>query len=349
MSAKGNAIIIHGGGLVDPSKVVMMRLANNLKQDQVYDNIYLGRYSFESLYTPEFWLEYNWRLVETLKDKRGCYFGTCRGIDLTNPELCQKAIQCLKVRDVRTVIVAGGDGSSRQVAEISDAFMKEGINFIFAIPLTIDGINGGDSVGLKQAVRESVRQIENIAATSLETRDKNGFGVVVVEVQGRNRDDIMANVLQTFVKRKSVADCDLDNLLLRVVPANIETVQNHLIDEINQSTKRTLVLISEGASIKMVNLINEINRKVRSLTIGHSSQSNGMTTKADEHEYGLWIDQITSFIAQTSSECFSVVRDGYIYKKESIDYYAKLNPREGQVAVIDHNLNELLKDYVSAE
>jgi len=346
MATKGNAIIIHGGGLVDPSKIVMMRLANNLKQDQVYDKIYLGRYSFESLYTTEFWLEYNWRLVERLKDKRGCYFGTCRGIDLMDPILCQKAIECLKARNVSTVIVAGGDGSSRQVAEISDTFMKEGINFIFAIPLTIDGINGGDSIGMKQAVRESVRQIENIVSTSLETRDKNGFGVVMVEIQGRNRDDIIANVLQTFVKNRSVADCDLQELLLRVVPANIETVQEILADEINQSSKRTLILISEGANIKMQNLINEINRKVRSLTIGHSSQSNGLTTKADEHEYGLWIDQITSIIARNPKECFSVVRRGFSYSKESIDYYAKRNPREGQVAILDNNLSELLKSYM---
>ena len=346
MSNKQNAIIIHGGGLVDPSKIVLMRLANNLKQDQVYDKIYLGRYSFESLYTPEFHMEYNWRLVESLKDKRGCYFGTCRGIDLTDSILCKKAIECLKSKNISTVIVAGGDGSSRQVAEISDIFMKEGINFIFAIPLTIDGINGGDSVGLKQAVRESVHQIENIVATSLETRDKNGFGVVAVELQGRNRDDIIANVLQTFVKNRSVADCDLQDLLLRVVPANIETVKEILVDEINQSSKRTLVLISEGANLKMQDLINEINRKVRSLTIGHLSQSNGLTTKADEHEYGLWIDQITSIIAQNPQECFSVVRKGYSYKKESIDYYAKLNPREGQVAKLKNSLSELLKNYM---
>lgn len=349
MKEKHNAIIIHGGGLVDPSKVVLVRLANNLKQNHVYNKIFMGKYSFEALFKPDLWLEYNWRLVETLKDKRGTYFGTCREVDLTDPILSQKAIECLKEHDVRTVIVAGGDGSSRQVAEISDAFKKEGINFIFAIPLTIDGINGGDSVGLTQAVRESVRQIENIVSTSLETRDKSGFGIVMVEVQGRNRDDIMANVLQTFVKKKSVADCDLQDLLLRVVPANIETVQDILVEEVNSSCKRTLVIISEGANIKMPNLIKEINRKVRTLKVGYSSQSNGMTTKQDEHEYGLWIDQITSIIAKNPNECFSVVRNGYSYKKESIDYYAKLNPRKGQIAVLDDDLSELLKSYIATK
>lgn len=346
MTAKGNAILIHGGGLVDPSKVVLMRLANNLAESKVYDKVFIGRYSFEALYTPKYWLEYDFMLVQTVKDKRGTFFGTSRGSDLTDPALSEKAISCLKERNVTTVIVAGGDGSSRQVAEISETFMKEGINFIFAIPLTIDGINGGDSVGMKQAVRESVRNIENCVSTSLETRDKDGFGVVVVELQGRNRDDIMANVLKTFNSKRRVADCDFSDLLLRVVPANMETVEEILIDEINKSSKRTLILISEGATLKKTNLNKEIKRKVRSHTVGYCSQSNGMTTKADEHEYGLWIDQITKFIAEAPHECFTVVRQGCYYSKEPIDYFAVRNPREGQVAEIDESLRVLMREYM---
>lgn len=123
MPSRGNAIIIHGGGLVDPSKIVLMGIANNLAEDCVYEKVFIGKYSFESLYTPSFWLEHNWRLVERVKNKRGTYFGTSRGIDLTDPILFEKSISCLKEKNVKTIIVAGGDGSSRQVAEISDAFM----------------------------------------------------------------------------------------------------------------------------------------------------------------------------------------------------------------------------------
>ena len=57
VTTKSNAIIIHGGGLVDPSKDVLMRLAKNLKE--VYSKVFIGKYSFESLYTPSFWMEYN--------------------------------------------------------------------------------------------------------------------------------------------------------------------------------------------------------------------------------------------------------------------------------------------------
>ena len=347
MIPKGNALIIHGGGLVDPSRFVLMRLAHNLDNFQAYEKVYIGKYSFESLYKPEFWTQYNWHLVEKLKYKRGTYFGTSRGIDLTDPILSNKAISCLKERNVTTVIVAGGDGSSRQVAEISDTFMKNGINIVFAIPLTMDGINGGVSIGLKQAVRESIRQIENIASASLETRNDEKFGVVIVELQGRNRDDVIANVLKIFCSKKRVADCDFEDLFLRVVPANIETDVEKLIDEINNSSKRTLVLISEGADISIPELKEKINRKVRSLTVGHPSQSNGMTTKEDEYKYGLWMEKITYMIMQYQGESFCVVKNGEVFYKCPIDYYAKLNPRNGQKPEISEELINLMKDYMS--
>ena len=86
------------------------------------------------------------------------------------------------------------------------AFEEVGINIVFAIPLTIDGINGGISLGIEQATRESVRQIENMAATSLETRDNEAFGVLCAEIQGRNRDDITAETLKHFDSAGKVAE-----------------------------------------------------------------------------------------------------------------------------------------------
>lgn len=351
MAAKGNAIIIHGGGNADPSKYVLLRLANNLTR--LYSKIYTGKYSFESLYTPEFWLEYNQELEKRLEKKRGTYFGTSRHVNFASDHaLCEKAINCLKEAGICTVIVAGGDGSSRQVAETNDTFVKNGINIIFPVPLTIDGINGGESIGLVQAVRESIRQIENVAATALETRDVGGFGVLMAETQGRNRDDILANVLKYFNDKGYIADCELSDLLLRVIPANIETNLDKLIQEINESHKRTLVLLSEGAHEKdkafsIENLSKRIKRKVRSVTIGYSSQSNGMTTVDDEREYANWLDKVTKIIGENKGKSICIVKDGDFIFKATIDYYAQLNPREGQKAEISLKLEELMIRYMA--
>ena len=351
MAPKGNSIITQGGGFVDSSKCVLWSLAHNLTK--LYDKVYIGKYSFESLYTPEFWLEYNEELEKMLEKKRGTYFGTSRHVNLAIDHVgCQKAINCLKEAEICTVVVAGGDGSSRQVAEINDTFMKNGINIVFAIPLTIDGINGGESIGLTQAVRESVRQIENVVATSLETRDTGGFGVLIAETQGRNRDDILANTLKYFNDQKCVADCELDDLLLRVIPANIETNLDKLINEINESNKRTLVLLSEGAHKKdkaflIENLSKRINRKVRSVTIGYSSQSNGMTTVDDEREYAKWIDRVTQIIGEDKGKSMCIAKDGDLIFKTTIDYYAKLNPREGQENKLPGYLSQLMMAYMT--
>ena len=346
---KKNCIIIHGGGLVDSSKVVLMSLANHLETSNVFDTIYIGRYSFEALYTKEFWFMYNWRLAETVKTKRGTFFGTARDVDLTDPEKFEKAKKCLLENNIGTIIVCGGDGSSRQCDEIAPKFQEIGINIIFPVPLTIDGINGGEAIGLKQAVRESVRQIENIVSTSLETRDNEKYGVVMIETQGRNRDDIIANVLNKFVTKCSVADCDLSDLLLIAVPANMETNEEKLINSINSSEKRTLVLVSEGASIKISELAKKVNRKVRSLVVGHPAQSNGMTNPQDEHEYDMWMYQAASIIITSIIEgdntSFCIVKDG-TFRKEPINYYAKLNPRKNQKAVMSDEMTELLKQYM---
>lgn len=343
-----NAIIIHGGGLVDSSKVVLMRLGKNLSK--VYGKVFIAKYSFEGLYKPEFWLEYNEVLVKDIEPKRGTYFGTCRGIDLTDLSSgrAEKAIITLKAYNIKTVIIAGGDGSARQASEISLTFNANGINIIFPVPLTIDGINGGLSIGINEAVKESIRQIDNIVSTSLKTRDNEQFGVVMVELQGRNRDDILANVLKYFCDNQRVNDCNFSDLTLRVVPANFETDESKLIEDINNSSKRTLILVSEGSNIKIADLKGKVNRKVRSLVVGYSSQSNGLTSEEDILIYNDWIDKACEIIAVNPFGTYSIVHtmDGKIYVKP-ISYYADLNPREGQKAELSDELKKYILQYMS--
>lgn len=352
MTKKGNVLIIHGGGLVDASLYVLMRIAYNMVK--IFNQVFIGEYSFESFFTPSFIREYNDSLIKEVIGKRGTYFGTCRGIDLCDPILFERAIKCLKERNITTIIVAGGDGSSRQIAETIEAFSARGINIIFPVPLTIDGINGGLSIGITEAVKESVRQIENITSTSLKTRDNCEFGVVMVELQGRNRDDIMAKVLKKIVKHNRIADFKLSEIMLKVVPANIETDEEKLIDEINNSSEKTLVLISEGAKFKnsnltIDNLSKKINRKVRSLVVGHPSQSNNMTSTGSIGIYEQWVDEACAIIAEDPYGSYCIANIEGAYYKKPIDYYAKLNPRKCQQAELPEEFKELIVAYMAAK
>lgn len=339
-----NAIIIHGGGLVDPSKYVLMRLAFHLSNLKCFEKIFIGKYSFESLYTPEFWYEYNEHLINLAQNKRGTFFGTCRGIDLSDDYLGQKAIGCLQMHKIDHVIVAGGDGSSRQLFEMSESFEKAGIHLIFPIPLTIDGINGGMSIGIEQAVRETIRQTENIVSTSLETRDEGKFSVVTVTTQGRNRDDILASTLSHFSTTKKVADCSLNDLLLIAVPAGLTTNVDKLIRTVNKSRKRTLLLISEGA--KIGDISSKITRKVRSLVVGHPSQSNNQTSESDMLKYDEWIKTVSYIISAHKYRSFCISRNRNTYAIKEIGYYAKLNPRDNQICKLSKEDELLLRTFM---
>lgn len=344
-----NVVLIHGGGLVDPSKVVLLRLARGLKFGGAYDKVFLARFSFEGLYTPQYWLEYNEQLEKELKFKRGTWFGTCRDIDyVSNPDLFNKAVSHMKERSVDTLIVAGGDGSSRQVAETKEMFEENNIHVIFAVPLTIDGINGGESIGMEQALRETYRQTENFVATAFETKNQGKFPVVLIETQGRNRDDIMANTLKHFHEKGSVADESLNDINMLAVPATMETNFEALMSKITSNEKRTLVFISEGAKIKMSQIMDACkNRKVRTLVIGHQSQSNNMTNTLDEVGYDIWLDTVCRRINENRDMSYSIVKDLSGIRIMPLEYYAELNPRKNQVAKLSEELTSLIKTYMA--
>lgn len=339
----GNTIIIHGGGLVDCSRDVLLRFAARF--NEICDKVFIGHYSFESLYREKLWDEYNRALVIKATKQRGTCFGTCRGIQIEGERL-DESIRLLKSEGIKTIVVCGGDGSARQVSEINEFFEAEGINIIFPLPLTIDGIEGGMSLGITQAVRESIRQIENMVSTSFMTRDNGQFGVVCAELQGRNRDDITANVLKHFIEKKKIADFNLRDLVIIAVPANIDTNEYKLYQAINSSKKPTLVLVSEGADISISKIKKNVTRKVRTVVVGHQSQSNNQTTREDYEFISDWVDMAMHIITANWGKSICISRDttGYV-QAESIHYYAKLNPREGQKCILPEKLANVLARY----
>ena len=110
----GNVIIIFGGGFSEPGRIIILRTAKNVSKIGAFKKVFIGEFSFESLYTPEFICEYNEELASESENKRGTCFGTCRGIDLCDPVRFKKAIFILRLYGIKTIIVEGGDGSSRQ-------------------------------------------------------------------------------------------------------------------------------------------------------------------------------------------------------------------------------------------
>lgn len=362
----GACLLIYGGGLCDCANEFMRRFMQRIQFTELFKEYYVGLFSFESLVDSQFIRRWDSEIQEHAENSLGGFFGTNRDVNLVDSELRNKAIQNLKERDIKWVFVAGGDGSARQTAEIAEAFHKEGINFSFVMPCTLDGIEGGKSIGLNQAVKVSLNAIKCLASTCLMTREKYKYPILVVELQGRNRDDVMANVLKKLdeiITNPCWVEGDLGFTVPKVyvIPANYSWSREDLKECVNATAEPTLVLISEGASYidengkkvkqKRGDLEKLFDRKTRNFKVGHLSQINDCTDEDDKEEILRMVNSAVSLISEyipKEDTPFSLVysKDGNVMVK-SIDYYAQLNPRENQHPTLDSSLERLIQTYIA--
>lgn len=355
----GNCLLFHGGGLCPLSNRYLSRLVQAIRREGIFEQTFMGFFSFECLLNPKEYIKpWTSSLKEMAKNSHGGFYGTCRGIDLIVPELQSQAIATCKSLGITWIGVAGGDGSCRQVAEISEAFEAEGIHFFIPMPLTIDGIEGGFSIGLWNAALESYDILDDIAATNLQTRDNREFSVLFLEVQGRNRDDILANLLQYVVNARKIGGIPLTDIDMFVIPANYYWNSDKLVDAINGSKKRTLVIYSEGAKNVEPDkttdyisdyIIKRVVRKVRTSKVGYLSQMNKVDSLEKRTSYDEIIEKSASAIASCikAGKAFSLQFNNELSAPnvKPVNYWAELNPREGQKPTLTPKLKGLLKKY----
>lgn len=360
----GNTLVFYGGGLCDCAAFYISQFAQRLSDRRLFNKTYVGFYSFRCLTEKGLIKEWNQQLCEKTINAYGGYFGTARKTDLASDKiLLEKAIACCKSMDIRWIFLAGGDGSSRQMAEICESFELEGIKFVFTMPMTIDGIEGGKAFGINSAVKASLNQIETISSTTLRTLDGNKYPGIVFELQGRNRDDILANVIFELYNKNKVADFRNEEIQIIGIPANMSWSEEklrarlHIEDNPYQGDilgKPTIILLSEGASIKkkqIVEIAKEEGMKLRTFSVGHFSQVNGFT---DEEEKRRIIDTVKKSISTIEKEVGGGVDESFtlvFHDYEPLEvcdanYFAELNPREGQVATLEPKLQHILEMYL---
>lgn len=351
---KANCLLIYGGGLCDMANVFMRTFADVLTRTELFGKVFVGFYSFEAMLNEKFIKEWGDELRDEAEKSLAGYFGTCRDIFLDLPKHKKnrdKAISVLKAANIEWVFVGGGDGSSRQCAEIAEDFESEGIHIAFVMPCTIDGIEGSRSIGLKPAVRVSCRIIEQLCATALCTRTGLKAPGLIVELQGRNRDDILANVLQE-IREGNCRVSEKEHTAVIAIPANYDWSISRFIEAVNKQTMvqtPILVLYSEGAKTSKSTLKDIMLRKVRTYEVGHLSQVNSMTNDSDIEELETMLQRaygsMVNAIKLGKSFCLAY---NHTVTVEDIGYYARLNPREGQNPTLSKSLESTLKDYIPA-
>ena len=363
---EANALVIYGGGLCDSAAFSLSEFAQNISRKNLFNHVYVGFYSFRSLLCSEFIKE--WSDDEYIKTAcvRGGYFGTARETDLTDPGLIEHAIEVCKEKNIKCIFLGGGDGSARQMAEIRKRFEKAGIYFVFFMANTIDGIEGGYSIGLKPAVDVSIDRIKNVASTCLRTLDGNKFPAVVVVLQGRNRDDILANVMYVLDQMETIGDFKKEEVELIAIPANdYKWKKQHGEDRLSLGVdpisefevygKPKLIIMSEGADFptdeEVLKSITGVKTRVN--VVAHESQVNGLTTYEEESEILTIIAKTMAILQDALSKkaSFTIVteknEDGsFCCRTEGPDYFARNNPRTGQNPTLDPKLWAAIEKYL---
>lgn len=353
----GNALLIYGGGLCDPANVVMRQIADQLVETCFFERVFVGFNSFEAMLNPLLIKEWGQELCQKAEESLGGFFGTCRDVWLTEAKLREEAIFCMKPMGIKWIFVCGGDGSARNCAEIAEDFEKEGIKIAFLMPCTVDGIEGSRSIGIRPAVRASCKIIEQLASTCLNTRTGFKAPGLVIELQGRNRDDILANVMYKIDKGNIHFDHKYPQIF--VVPANYKWNWEMLAHSVNkQENLQTpvLVLVSEGATDKLIKRFNmktyeflekQFDRKTHTFEVAHFTQMNGLTNAED-------IQEIESMLKMANTPIKTAIQDGKPFSIsyndtvtiEDIGYYKKLNPSKNQNPTLKKELEETLLKYV---
>lgn len=346
---KGNGLSTYGGGLNEAARLWMQTLQNMLMH--LFNTVYVCYFSFEGL-VAKFFQKWNAELSKAVENEEGGFFGTSRGVELTDdPELLKRAINNCKEENVTHLFFSGGDGTARQVAELAPEFEKEGINLVFTLPNTVDGINGGYSIGLSMAVKAYVKLIRNLASSNLRTRNNMQWTVSAMILQGRNRDEILADVTKEL-EGKSIAGFKPDEYVLIVLPTNIKWDAETLIKQVNEADKPVLILISEGTGLTETKIECMFTKKVRVHVLGHLAQVNGELDSVDKNEIRqislAMFPKLKEGIAMNKSFTIVIDKKGNKFKAriEDIGYFAKRNPRQNgkasmndcRVKVLERNL-----------
>lgn len=345
---QNNCLLIYGGGLCDSANFMMRTWAEALATTGKFDKVYIGFNSFAATQNPALIEEWTPEIRAGAEANYGGFFGTSRNVMMTDPIVRDRAINTLHDKGISFVGCIGGDGSSRCLAAIADAFLAEGILWAFLMPATIDGIEGGKSFGLKAAVRTSCYIIEQLVSTCLNTLNVTEAPVLVVELQGRNRDDIIANVLQKIDQK--TLNFGRTPLKVGAITANYPVNFKSLM-ELRERKEPLLILLSEGALFSKSEIKTLFHgKKVRTFEVAHLSQMNGATSDEDRAEIKRAVEIATRVLPNLIDigMPFAFVFDADVEEVcvETIDYYANKNPSENQHPTLGNELEDIVRSYI---
>lgn len=343
-----NVAVIYGGGQIPSGNLVLGKLIENLLKRGL--NVEGVHKSFWGLTDSDCYEEFSISQAKRIQSQIGTYLSTCRKVNPADDKWFYQILSNLKERDIRTIIVPGGDGSSRAGNVLADRAREKGYNLqIIFIPCTIDGIEGSDTtIGIDSAVAESYRQTSLITANAFATFNPTFMGprIAINEIQGRNRNDIAVKVMEKITEVGKIGKYYIDDIDLIFIPAAYNWSYNKLMHRITSSGKETSIIISEGAKPneiywedikgkgvgkKLENLIKEDGkREVNLNVVGYLSQANDQISDDESQKIQEWICAAVKLM-DTTNDSIAVIKEGNEYKAVPLNEFAGKTDSESAI------------------
>lgn len=248
MGTTNNIAVMYGGGQIPEANVLMGYIISRFCN---YMRVFGIHQSYKGLGRSECYEEMTEEKASEIKKQIGTYFSTCRDFNPAADENFPDILQQLKAHCIGLLIICGGDGSARGAVELEAKLKEAGYNILIIwLPCTIDGITGTESIGFKSAVLKSTSDVMNMAVNSWATYDHGlkGPRIAIVEMMGRNRDDILVKVMRIIQNYEKIGKYNVSDVRIVPIPSSHVWSYNQLILDVLNEDKPVTILTSEGAT-----------------------------------------------------------------------------------------------------
>ena len=357
----GAIAILYGGGQIATANITIGMFAEKLLQ--LGFQVYGVHKSFLGLVDEACYERFSLKKARSIQSQIGTYLSTCRKVDPASEEYFAKIIKTLEKFNIHTIILPGGDGSSRAARDfVIKAYEANYPVQIIFVPCTIDGIPNSETIGFASAVEETLAHVLLMTVNSLATwhPDFATPRIPIIEIQGRNRNDIATEVVKTIKKGKKIGKYNVKDINFIYIPAAYDWTISSFLDRVFRENKETVVVIAEGAmpsdifwdaikgkgsGEKVQNILESTKKKQTNLNIvGYLSQTNDCITDEEIKKIDIW----TSFAINAllySRDSVAVIKNGKCYSTMPIDDFADQTDSKHAIPISREDA-EVLKEYL---
>ena len=358
MSVIGTIAILYGGGQIPTANQVISDFTEQLLRKGY--KVYGVHKSFLGLGNINCYEELDILKAMNITKEPGTYLSTCRKVDPASDKWFENILKTLKSMDIHTILLPGGDGSSRAAVDLVKRVQAAGyfLQIIF-VPCTIDGIPNSDTMGIEPAVCETLRHVILMTVNAIATWNPKYIlpRIPIIEIQGRNRNDIAVEVLNRIINNGKIGQFQLDDINLILIPTAYEWSFGKLLKQIYEDGRPTVILIAEGAKPvekywnafvgngsgeKLQNLINaDGERETNFDKVGYLSQTNDSNPSSEIIKIKNWAEYTVEAMAMTRKS-IAVIKNGADFSTMNLEDFAKATDSDEGIPLSDETVKNLI-------